>query len=161
MTKQWLYDSLESDGWKETKDYIDPLAKEGIRRRREKGKGLLTECGPVYVCKGTKASREEIESVIRAAGGSVTRRKEGAWLGIGETKGDCISENAFYESIVRCELVRKESDRDDCESEEFCSVCHQETRVERRSRQNGIELITVHLGCEWRGEGTFFWISAS
>lgn len=124
MTKQWLYDSLDSDGWKETKDYIDPLAKEGIRRRREKGKGLLTECGPVYVCKGTKASREEIESVIRAAGGSVTRRKEGAWLGIGETKGDCISENAFYESIVRCELVRKESDRDDCESEEFCPVCH-------------------------------------
>lgn len=161
MTKQWLYDSLEGEKWKETKDYIDPLAKEGIRRRREKGKGLLSECGPVYVCKGTKASREEIESVIRAAGGNVTRRKEGSWLSIGNTKGDCISENAFYESIIRCELVKTDSNGDDCESEEFWLVCHQETTVEGRSRQNRIELVAIHLGCEQTRVFTFFWMSAS
>ena len=127
VSKQWLYDSLEAEGWKDPKDYIDPLAEEGIRRRRERGKGLFAECGPVFICKGTKASREEIESVIRAADGRVAQRREGCWLCIGDTKGDCVSENAFYESIVRCELVKKEGDCDECESEEFYLACSQET----------------------------------
>lgn len=109
-----MYDSLENDKWESITEYIDPLAEEGMRRRKEKGIGVFSDCGTIFVCKGTRAKKEEIESVITAGGGHVTRRKEGASMHVGED----MSESALYESVMRCELVR-DVEGDEGESEEY------------------------------------------
>ena len=87
-----------------------------MRRRKERGSGVFADCGTMFVGKGTRAKREEVESVITAGGGRVTRRKEGASIRIGED----MSENALYDSVMRCELVKE---GDECESEEYFFSC--------------------------------------
>lgn len=118
VRKEWLYDSLEKGEWQPTEKYLDPLAREAILKRREKGKGVLNGTGLVFVCKGTRAKVEEVEAVIRAAGGKTTRHKEMAAMCIGGSGEDDISELNLYDSIMRCELRQGQSGDGD-ESEEF------------------------------------------
>ena len=118
VTKEWLYDSLEKGKWQPTENYLDPLAKNAILKRREEKKGVLSEKGLVYVCKGTRARLEEVEAVVSAAGGKITRHKDMAAICIGGSGENDMSELNLYDSIMRGELRRGLSGDGD-ESEEF------------------------------------------
>ena len=118
VTKEWLYDSLEKGEWQPTENYIDPLAKDAIMKRRGQKKGVLSEKGLVYVCKGTRARLEEVEAVVSAAGGKITKHKEMAAICIGGSSENDMSELNLYDSIMRGELRRGLSGDGD-ESEEF------------------------------------------
>ena len=109
VKKEWLYASLEKGEWVGVAPFIDAIAAEGLKRRRERKSGVFKDCGLIYVDKRTVPNRDELELIIESGDGKVTRDPNTASLcvihpGSNALNSVCVHEDFVIESAISCNL---------------------------------------------------------
>lgn len=115
VKREWLYASLEKGEWADVNAFVDPIAADGLKRRREKKCGVFKDCGLIYVDKRTVPNRDELEMIIESGDGKVTRDPSNASIcvihpGSKALNNVCVHEDFVIEGAISCQLPPIEAD---------------------------------------------------
>ena len=132
VQRQWLYDSMEQGKWLPVDSYIDPIAKEGLRIRHNRKKGVFSNLGLIYVEKGTRPPPTEVEEILRCGDGRIMadRTKAEVIIGGEGKQGESVLrlKEAYVIEAAMCgspldikdyKIKYVEDQEQECESEEY------------------------------------------